>query len=175
MVRILIADDQEIIRSAIARLIRKSGEDWEICGAVDNGQAAIEQAACLKPDLVILDFRMPELDGISAGRALREILPNTPILIYTWLDASAIEGAVREAGLQAVVQKSDGGAILWAIRDVLAGKDVFESQSSPGEATIKEMPVSAISDNEHAARLRPEKEIPMRGRKRSPRGPRGTA
>ncbi|MGH9737683.1 MAG: response regulator [Candidatus Acidiferrales bacterium] len=174
MVHILIADDQAIVRSAIERLINKSGEDWEICGAVDNGQAAVEIAASLKPDLVILDVRMSKLNGISAGRAIREILPGTPVLIYTWLDPAAAEGAVRDAGLQGVVQKSDGRAILRAIRDVLAGKTVFSDQTLPGEPTPQTTRSNVSGDGRPTEALSGN-QAPKRRRKRPSRKPRRTA
>jgi DNA-binding NarL/FixJ family response regulator len=127
MTRILIADDQPIVRSALGNLIGRAGEDWQLCGAADNGRAAVEQAVALKPDLVVLDMRMPQMDGISAGRAIRAILPGTPVLIYTLFDAEELERTVREAGLQGVVQKSKGAAILQAIRDALSGKPISGS------------------------------------------------
>jgi len=133
MARILIADDQPIVRAAIVKVIAGSGEDWEVCGVVDNGESAIEETVRLKPDLVILDLRMPRRNGISAGREIRKIFPEVPVLIYTWADAAVTEGVVRDAGLQGVVEKSNGGAILMAIRDVLAGKTVFSSGSTAAD------------------------------------------
>ena len=124
MTRILIADDQPDVRAALGHLIGKADENWQLCGAAENGRAAVEQAAALKPDLVVLDMRMPQMDGISAGRAIRAILPSTPVLIYTLFEAAALERSVREAGLQGVVQKSKGIAILQAIRDALSGKTI---------------------------------------------------
>lgn len=141
MTRILIADDQPMIRTALSQLISRAGEDWELCGAADNGRAAVEQATELKPDLVVLDMQMPQMDGISAGRAIRASFSEMPILIYTMFDAAALEPAARQAGLQGVVQKSKGAEILHAIRDVLSGKIVFS-----GAATAEEVPQRPASD-----------------------------
>jgi DNA-binding NarL/FixJ family response regulator len=134
MTRILIADDQPIIRTALGNLIGKSGEDWQLCGVADNGRAAVEQAAALKPDLVVLDMRMPQMDGIAAGRAIRAILPSTPVLIYTLFDAASLERTAREAGLQGVVQKSRGAEILQAIREALRGNTVFGTGTTAKDA-----------------------------------------
>ncbi|MGA9884899.1 MAG: response regulator transcription factor [Candidatus Acidiferrales bacterium] len=175
VVHILVADDQGMVRSAIERLISRSGEDWEICGAVDNGRAAVEAAASLKPDLVILDVRMPKLNGISAGQAIREMLPGTPVLIYTWLDPSVAEGAVRDAGLQGVVQKSDGRAILRAIRDILAGKTAFSAQTSAGEPAPQPTSRPNTSGDARPAEALSGGQTPKRRRKRPSRRPRRTA
>lgn len=133
MPRILIADDQPIVRTALGNLIGRAREDWQLCGAADNGRAAVDQAAALKPDLVVLDMQMPQMDGISAGRAIRALLPGTAVLIYTMFDAAALEPAVREAGLQGVVQKSKGAEIIGAIREALSGKTVFADTTTAEE------------------------------------------
>jgi DNA-binding NarL/FixJ family response regulator len=133
MPRILIADDQPIVRTALGNLLGRAREDWQLCGAADNGRAAVDQAAALKPDLVVLDMQMPQRDGISAGRAIRALLPGTAVLIYTMFDAAALEPAVREAGLQGVVQKSKGAEILGAIREALSGKTVFADATTAEE------------------------------------------
>lgn len=149
MARILIADDQPIVRKALAELIRKSGESWEVCAQADNGAAAVEQAIRWTPDLVILDLRMPQRNGISAGHAIRERLPGTPVLIWTWLDVFAMEGPVREAGLQGIVQKSDGAAILLAIRDALASKTVFPGHRPGAQAaspTFTAIPSATVAE-----------------------------
>ena len=115
--RILIADDNEQVRSAITFLIRGLG--CEVCGAVGDGEAVIEKAIELKPDLLILDIAMPKRDGWSAGRELLAFLPNTPILLYTMLPAAFLDHRAKELGFLAVVQKDDATALMTAIRDAL--------------------------------------------------------
>ena len=65
MARILIADDSAAARRALRNLVEWN--DWEVCGEAEDGLAAVEKAAILKPDLVILDFSMPKLNGLQAG------------------------------------------------------------------------------------------------------------
>lgn len=117
-VRILIADDHELIRSAISQLIR--GEGWEICGSVGDGEAAVAKARELKPDLLILDFEMPRLDGLSAGRDIRAFLPNVPVLLYTAFLCDYVESEARRHGFRGVVEKANSTALVAAIRSALA-------------------------------------------------------
>ncbi len=58
-IRILVADDHPLVRSTLSSLIRNSRDNWEVCGEAEDGQAAVQMAVELKPDLAILDFRMP--------------------------------------------------------------------------------------------------------------------
>ncbi|HVB54966.1 MAG TPA: response regulator transcription factor [Candidatus Acidoferrales bacterium] len=121
-IRILVADDHESARVAISQLIRVSGENWEVCYEVDNGQAAVERAADVKPDLVILDVVMPRLDGLKAGREIRALLPDVPIVIYSILASPQLESEARKVGIQAVVDKSKRGELLATIQKLLADR-----------------------------------------------------
>ncbi|MGH9771899.1 MAG: response regulator [Candidatus Acidiferrales bacterium] len=121
-IRILVADDHESARVAISRLIRNSGENWEVCSEVDNGQAAVERAADVKPDLVILDVLMPRLDGLSAGREIRALLPHVPIVIYSILASPDLELEARKVGIQAVVDKLNRGELVATIQRLLVDR-----------------------------------------------------
>lgn len=133
-IRIFIADDHPAARSAIVSLIRAAGHDWEICGEAEDGQAAVEKAAELKPDLLIIDLMMPQRDGISAGRAIRAQLPAVPVLLYTlWVSDFLLDEA-RQAGFSAVVQKANGAALISAIRDALAKRPAGSSSAATGSA-----------------------------------------
>jgi two-component system chemotaxis response regulator CheY len=81
MARILIADDSAPSRMALRSLLRGNG--WEVCGEAGDGLSAVEKAAILKPDLVILDYRMPNLDGLQAGQAIHIADPTLPLLLFT--------------------------------------------------------------------------------------------
>ena len=96
-IRILVADDHQATRSAIATLVRNSGQDWEICGEAEDGQSAVEKAAELKPDILIMDLMMPQRDGISAGRAVRERVPSVSVLLYTLWVSEFLQAEARAA------------------------------------------------------------------------------
>lgn len=117
-VRILIADDHEQVRSAISLLIRDAG--WEVCGCVGNGKAAIEKAAELNPDVLVLDCLMPDRDGLSVGRDVRRFLPSLPIVLCTVFRSPYIEDEAKKCGFQGVVQKANGRALISGIRNAIA-------------------------------------------------------
>lgn len=119
--RVLIADDHDRMRDALTHTIRMIDRSWEIHLAED-GQAAVDKAASVKPDLVILDWRMPRLNGIEAGKAIRKLVPNAVMLIYTVMPAVCLEDPAREAGFQGVVEKLDGRGLITAICNALPPK-----------------------------------------------------
>jgi CheY-like chemotaxis protein len=116
LVRILLADDNERMRSMLSELISQSDPDWQICAEAANGEAAFKKAVELKPDLVVLDFRMPVLDGYTAARHIRRILPRTPILLYTFLESPQLEKVAKDAGVNEVVHKADSRTLIDKIR-----------------------------------------------------------
>jgi DNA-binding NarL/FixJ family response regulator len=125
MPRILIADDSQATRYALRRLIQGNG--WEVCGEAEDGLSAVERTAILKPDLVILDFKMPNLDGLQAGQAIHTADPNIPLLLFT-LDCidPALQELARGAGFRGALAKGEGiFALSEAIEVLLEGKTFF--------------------------------------------------
>jgi DNA-binding NtrC family response regulator len=120
-IRILLADDNERVRSTFSGIISEADPDWEVCAEVANGQLAVEKAAELKPDLVVLDFSMPILDGISAGRKIRSMLPEVPVLLYTFVTSARIEQDARKAGINAVIEKADFRKLVQEMRALVRG------------------------------------------------------
>src|SRR6188474_2095486 len=78
--RLLIADDHGMIRRGVRAAI-EARREWEICGEAENGRQAVELAKQLRPDVVVLDLTMPELNGLDAARKIRAALPETQVLI----------------------------------------------------------------------------------------------
>ena len=107
MTRILIADDRQSMRIALKTLfvLRPS---WEICGEAEDGRQAISMASHLRPDLIVLDFKMPLTDGLQAAQEIRRNLPTTPIVMYTLYKDEQLESVARLAGVRRVVAKEDG-------------------------------------------------------------------
>ena len=93
MVRILIADDHDIVRGGVrAQLIQR--RDWQVCGEAQNGREAVRLAHQLKPDVVVMDLSMPELNGVEATRQIRCKLARTEVVIFTEHEK---EQMIREA------------------------------------------------------------------------------
>jgi two-component system, NarL family, vancomycin resistance associated response regulator VraR len=100
------ADDDEDLRRVI-RWFLESRTTCEVCGEAVNGLDAIEKARTLNPDLILLDYSMPSLNGIETGAVLKAMLPKVTLILFTTQDTRAIESAAISAGIQAVVAKTD--------------------------------------------------------------------
>src|ERR1043166_1325807 len=105
-VRILLVDDHDVVRSGV-RAILGAQPEWEICAEAANGREAVEQAKKLKPDVVIMDISMPELNGIGATRHIMRELPKTEVLILTMYESERLVREVLDAGARGYVLKSD--------------------------------------------------------------------
>jgi CheY-like chemotaxis protein len=126
-IRILLADDNYRVRPMLSKIISEADPRWEVCAEVANGQEAVDRTAELKPDLVVLDFAMPVLDGISAGRRIREMLPHVPVLLYTFISSARIEHVAKEAGIHAVIEKADFRKLVEEIRRLVPGPELEPS------------------------------------------------
>jgi two-component system nitrate/nitrite response regulator NarL len=123
--RILLAEDYAPVRKGIARLLATL-EGVEVCGEACNGQEAVDLATKLNPDLIILDVTMPVLDGLSAAKKIRNVMPNLPILILSMHDGREMIRTAREVGAHGFVSKGEvGGGLRKAVTAVLQGKTVF--------------------------------------------------
>jgi CheY-like chemotaxis protein len=103
--RILVVDDNAVVRNLVRKLF-ESQSDFEISGEAENGRDAVDKAEKLKPDLIILDLIMPVMTGLDAAPLLKQLLPNTPIILFTQQEGSEVERQAQAAGIDAVVSKS---------------------------------------------------------------------
>jgi two-component system, NarL family, response regulator YdfI len=101
---ILIVDDSDLIRRALKRMIEESNQ-FVVCGEAANGKEAIDQATKLRPNLIILDMSMLEVNGLEAAQVLKKILPTVPLILYTSHADSAVKETARALGFHAVVPK----------------------------------------------------------------------
>ena len=118
--RIFLVDDNVVVRSYLRRLF-ESRSDFEILGEADNGREAVEKAEKLKPDLIILDLVMPVMSGLDAAPLLKELLPETPIILFTQQEGSEVELLAQAAGIDAVVSKSQVASELVLKAEALLG------------------------------------------------------
>ena len=103
---ILIADDNYQIRQMV-RSFLESRPGFQVCGEAVNGLEAIEKALALNPDMILLDFSMPMMNGIEAASLLKVMLPKVPVILFTAFDSAAMESDAIAAGIRAIVPKSD--------------------------------------------------------------------
>jgi DNA-binding NarL/FixJ family response regulator len=124
MTRILIADDHDVVRSGV-RSILEAQTGWEVVGEAENGKAAVDQALATRPDIVVLDYALPVMNGIEATRQIRARVPGAEVLIFTMHDTATLVREVLEAGAKGFLLKSDARKFLIAAIESLAAHKPF--------------------------------------------------
>jgi len=141
MLRILIADDHEVARRGIRSLL-ESHPGWEVCSEAKDGRDAVELATSTKPDLVLLDIGMPNLNGLEAARQILATNPNVAILILTMHDSDNVIREVLRAGARGFLLKSDAG------RDLVAAVEALESQKTFFTPRVSQMVLDGFLNRE---------------------------
>jgi two-component system NarL family response regulator len=123
--RVLIVDDSLAIRRTV-RSILDGYDGLEVVGDAENGEEAIERAAKLRPDLIIMDVSMPVLDGLSAAEIIKKYHPEMRILMFSMHQVQEFVETAKRLGLDGYVQKDEAGpALRRAIDAVLSNKTYF--------------------------------------------------
>jgi DNA-binding NarL/FixJ family response regulator len=136
MIKILIVDDQRLIREGLASLL-KANKEFEVIGDASNGQEAIRQADLLRPDVILMDVRMPIMDGITATKLILENHPLIRILILTTFnDNEYVAGAMR-AGASGYLLKDDTEVLYQAIKTAHSG--VFQFSKEIAQTIIEQL------------------------------------
>lgn len=124
-IRILLAEDHAIMREGTREFIKRE-EDMEVVGEAGDGEEAVRLATQLKPDVIVMDIRMPKLNGIEATKQIKSVLPNTAILILTAYDSDQYIFALLDAGAAGYLLKGiRTHELIDAIRAVYAGESVL--------------------------------------------------
>ena len=125
-IRVLIADDQRVVREGLSMLVALI-DDVEVVGAARDGAEAVRLAETYRPDVVLMDLRMPDLDGIAATGLLRERLPAARVLVLTtYADEDAIVPALRAGARGYLTKDASAEQIEAAIRAVHAGQTYLD-------------------------------------------------
>ena len=142
--RVLIAEDRATMRDTLRNLFTNYSR-LAICGEAVDGQQAVDPAVALKPDLVLLDFKMPNGNGLWAATEIKQRLPDLPIVMFTLLKTAELESEARKVGVRAVVGKEEGVIkLLRAIEDELAQPIIVnEPQVPPGSESPQPNDLSA--------------------------------
>jgi DNA-binding NarL/FixJ family response regulator len=123
-VRILIADDHDLMRRGVRTLLEPH-PGWEICGEATTGREAVAKAEELKPNIVILDISMPDLNGIDAAKRIKKASPDTEVLIFSAHYSDQLIREILEAGVRGYIVKSDSDRDLVIAVESLAKKKPF--------------------------------------------------
>ena len=130
MTRILIADDHDVVRTGVRRIIEDQ-PGWSVVAEATDGKDAIAQAIATKPDVAILDYRLPLLDGIEATRQIRRRVPSVEVLVFTMQDDDNLLHEALSAGARSYVQKSDAGLhLISAVQSLAEHKPYFTDRAS---------------------------------------------
>ncbi len=131
MIRVLLADDQKILRDGLRALLQSA--EISVIGDASNGREAVEMALSLKPDVILMDIRMPEMDGVEATRQIKQQLPQTVIIVLTTFDDDEYIIKAMTYGASGYLLKDiDSTRLIQAIRDGMDGNIIL-----PGRIAAK--------------------------------------
>lgn len=125
VVRILVVDDNPAVRRYL-RAILEQQNTWRVCSEAQNGAEAIEKVLEAKPDLILLDHQMPDLNGVDVARQIADIFPEIPILMVTLHLSNQLAEAAREAGIKGACAKQDIGSVVEAVEVLLHHQTYFK-------------------------------------------------
>jgi DNA-binding NarL/FixJ family response regulator len=124
VVRIFLVDDNVMIRSHLREMLEQQAE-WVVVGEACNGRDAVETIQEHKPDVTVMDFLMPEMDGLEAARRLTLQEPEVPILMVTVDPSRQLEAEARKVGIRGLCSKAHIRSLLDAIETLLRGRTYF--------------------------------------------------
>ena len=132
--RILIADDH---KSAIRELrtLLSANPEWEVCGEAANGQEALARANEMHPDVIVMDFAMPVMNGLLAAQEITKVQPTVPIVLNTLYNSPQVEFEAKKHGIRKVVEKTQSGALVSAILE-LVDKRIPKAEAPPPTVEI---------------------------------------
>jgi DNA-binding NarL/FixJ family response regulator len=136
--RLVIADDHEIVREGIRRILIRLRPNWEICGEAGSGAESVELAKALRPNIVVLDITMPGMSGLEAARKIARLNLGCRILIFTVHDSDWLKTEIRDAGGHGYVQKSQVARdLVTAIETLLEGRTFFGDAAESSAAASR--------------------------------------
>jgi DNA-binding NarL/FixJ family response regulator len=125
--RIIIVDDQTLLRDALQTIINME-EDMEVVGTADTGERAVELISSLAPDLVLMDIRMPGMDGLEATRRILEVLPETKVMVLTtFAEEQYIVDSLARGAISFLLKDMPADLILQSIRNAASGQFTMPS------------------------------------------------
>ncbi len=124
VVRILVVDDNPSVRRHL-RSILEQHAGWQVCGEAGTGQEAVERFRQGRPDVIVLDFQMPEMNGLDAARIIGHISPKTPILMLTLYLSQQLREAARRVGIRGACAKTNINCVVDGVGALLRQETYF--------------------------------------------------
>ena len=130
MIRILIADDHDVVRSGLRHLI-EAQPNWQLVAEAGDGKEAVQKALETKPDVAVIDYSLPLINGVEATRQIRSAQPRTEVLILTMYDNESLIQELLKAGARGYLFKTDARRhLIGAIEALAAHKPFFTTKVS---------------------------------------------
>ena len=125
-IRVLVVDDHAVVREGLRALLELQ-DGIEVAGAAENGEAGVEAATRLRPDVILMDLVMPKLDGVAAMRQLRERLPEARVIVLTsFLDEDKLLPALRAGAAGYLLKNAEPSEVVRAVRTAHAGETLLD-------------------------------------------------
>jgi DNA-binding NarL/FixJ family response regulator len=129
VIRILLVDDNPSVRHYL-RAILEQQETWQVCGEARTGAEALHKVLEAPPDLILLDYQMPDLNGVDVAKQICELFPKIPILLVTIHLSKQLADAARLAGVRGACAKQDIGSVVEAVEVLLRNQTYFPVASA---------------------------------------------
>jgi DNA-binding NarL/FixJ family response regulator len=124
VVRILIVDDNLAVRRYL-RAVLEQHDSWRVCGDAGTGVDALRMVMEARPDVILLDYQMPDLNGVDIARQISQMYPQIPILMVTLHLSKQLTEAARQAGVRGACAKQDIGSVVEAVEVLLHEQTYF--------------------------------------------------
>ncbi|MFD1542743.1 response regulator [Nonomuraea guangzhouensis] len=154
MIRVFLLDDHEVVRRGVAALL-DSEDDIEVIGEAGTAEAAIARIPALKPDVAVLDVRLPDGNGVDVCREVRSKLPELACLMLTsFADDDALFDAVMAGASGYVLKQIHGSDLVGAVRTVASGQSLLDPQTTAAmlqrlrDQAVRKDPLAALSEQE---------------------------
>jgi DNA-binding NarL/FixJ family response regulator len=131
LVRILVVDDNPAVRHYLRALLEQQ-TTWQVCDEARTGREALQRVEKNPPDMILLDFQMPDLNGLDVARQITSLFPEIPILMVTIHLSKQLAEEARKVGIRGACAKSDIGSIVEAVDALLHAGTYFPSTTSTG-------------------------------------------
>jgi DNA-binding NarL/FixJ family response regulator len=129
VVRILVVDDNPTVRQYL-RAILEQQDSWRVCDEARTGEEALQRVRDAPPDLILLDFQMPDLNGVEVAEQISRLFPKIPILMVTIHLSKQLVEAARKAGIRGACAKQDVGSVVEGVEALLHEETYFPTMTS---------------------------------------------